>query len=348
VFRFRVDVRNRFAGLKCLERRITGLIDMSGTVERIGTVPHPTVYEVGAGVPNRSWVCENRSPRDTVERLAVSKDGPCGHHVHELYNRSHQMSDETEFIHVAEEAARTAGDVLESWSKKFTVKEKSRSNLVTEADFAAQEAIHSRIHEQFPEHNFLGEEGLSETNSDSPYRWVIDPLDGTSNYVHRFPYYAVSIGLERAEQLILGVIFDPNRNEMFSAVRGQGAALNGHAIRPSGVEQLSDAMVMASLPVAVGNDDPAIARFLNVIPEAQTVQRTGSAALNLACVASGRIDAFWSSSLKPWDMAAGALLVEEAGGRVTRMDGGSFSIEVPDLLSSNGSAIHTDLGQLLE
>lgn len=254
---------------------------------------------------------------------------------------------ETEFLKTAEEAARAAGDVLENWAGRFTVTEKSRANLVTEADFESQELIRRTILGRFPEHDFLGEESAGATDSNSPYRWVVDPLDGTSNYVHRFPYYAVSIGLQHAGELILGVIFDPNRNEMFTAVRGGGARLNGTPIRCTRIGELKDAFAVASLPVAVTEGNPAIERFLRVLPRAQTVQRTGSAALNLAYVACGRIDAFWSSSLKPWDMAAGAVLVAEAGGRITRMDGRRFDIEVPDLLATNGTELHEELQQLL-
>jgi myo-inositol-1(or 4)-monophosphatase len=176
---------------------------------------------------------------------------------------------------------------------------------------------------------------------------VVDPLDGTSNYVHRFPYYAVSIALEHSGTLIVGVIFDPNRNDMFTAVRGQGAALNGGRISPTSVSDLKSAMVVASLPVAANRHDPAVARFLNVLPHVQTVQRTGSAAMNLAYLAAGRIDAFFSSSLKPWDAAAGALIVAEAGGRITKSDGSPFQIDVPDLLATNGTAIHEGLARVL-
>ncbi len=254
---------------------------------------------------------------------------------------------ETDSLKTAEEAARLAGEVLESWAEKFTVREKSPADLVTEADIASQDAIHTLIHSRYPDHNYLGEEGLVVTNSDSPYRWVIDPLDGTSNYVHHFPYYAVSIGLECSGELIVGTIFDPNRDELFSAVRGGGATLNGQRIQPTDVVSLKQAMLVASLPIAATRDDPAVERFLQVLSSVQTVQRTGSAALNLAYVASGRMDAFWSSSLKPWDMAAGALMVTEAGGRVTKMDGSVFDIEVADILASNGSEIHERLQQLL-
>ena len=254
---------------------------------------------------------------------------------------------ETEFLKQAEKAARLAAEVLEYWSEKFTVSEKSPANLVTEADFAAQKIIYETIHGCYPDHNFLGEEGLSETNSDSPYRWVIDPLDGTSNYVHRFPYYGVSIGLERDGELIVGAIFDPNRDEMFSATLGGGATLNGQPISPSKFIEIQSAMVVASLPVHVEPDDVAIQRFLRVLTKAQTVQRTGSAALNLCYVAAGRMEAYFSTNLKPWDMAAGALIVQEAGGCVSKINGDSLDIEMPDLLACNSSALKDDLVPLL-
>lgn len=250
---------------------------------------------------------------------------------------------EMEFLPTAVAAARAAGEVLAEWAPKFTVREKARADLVTEADVAAQDAICAKIQKHFPDHNLLGEEGLSRTDGDSPYCWVIDPLDGTSNYVHGFPYYAVSIGLLFRGEFHTAVVFDPNRNELFTAVRGHGAHLNGRPLRPSSVNRLQDAMVVASLPVGSQRDDPAVMRFLKVLPHAQTVQRTGSAALNLSYVAAGRIEAFWSSNLKPWDVAAGGLLVTEAGGRVTKMDGRSFDLMVPDLLATNGSPIHEEL-----
>lgn len=248
-----------------------------------------------------------------------------------------------DFLQSAEEAARRGGHVLRAWSSKFTVREKSRSNLVTEADFASQQAIHDFLRGRYPNHGFHGEEGLDEVRPDSPYRWVVDPLDGTTNYVHGFPYFAVSIGLECDGQLIVGAIYDPTRDEMFLAARGAGATLNRRPLHRSDVTELSQAMVVASLPVATSPDDIAVKRFLRMLPVAQTVQRTGSAALNLAYVAAGRLDAFWSTSLKPWDMAAGVVLVEEAGGSVTRVDGGAFKLGEPNLLASNGSNIHQEL-----
>ena len=252
-----------------------------------------------------------------------------------------------ELIDAASRAAREAGQILRDWAGRFTVREKGRADLVTEADHAAQAAIHERIRRQFPQHGFLGEEGLEETAPGGRYRWIIDPLDGTSNYVHGFPFYAVSIGIEDQGELIGGAIYDPSRDELFTAARGQGTCLNGKPVTTSGTEPLGEAMLMASLPVGTRRDDPAIARFLKLLPRAQTVQRSGSAALNLSYVACGRIDGFWSSSLKPWDMAAGVVLVREAGGVVTKMDGQTFQVGQPDLLATASPALHSEVSAAL-
>ncbi|MGQ0634186.1 MAG: inositol monophosphatase family protein [Planctomycetaceae bacterium] len=252
-----------------------------------------------------------------------------------------------EYQQAAEAAARAGGEALKYWSEKFTVSEKGRADLVTEADVASQKAILDCLQTQFPRHGFLGEEGLSVSSGDSDYRWVIDPLDGTSNYVHRFPYYAVSIGLQLRGELIVGVIYDPTRNELFCAARGGGAYLDGKRLQPSRFGRLCESMVIASFPPGVTAQSAAMRRFLNVLPHAQTIHRSGSSALNMAYVAAGRLDGYWSTSLKPWDMAAGVLLVREAGGRVTRTDGQPIDIEVPDLLCTNGTGIHDELQTLL-
>lgn len=244
---------------------------------------------------------------------------------------------------IAEQAAREGGRILEEWAKKFTVNEKSRANLVTEADFASQKTIHTLLRETFPTHGFLGEEGLSSEGEDADYRWIIDPLDGTGNYVHRFPYYGVSIALEFQSKLVVGVVYDPNRDELFRAVKDEGAMLNGETISVSQNDPLDQCMVMASLPVVSDPANPAVARFLNVLPRAQSVQRSGSAALNLSNVAAGRLDGFWSTSLKPWDMAAGVLLVTEAGGKVSKIDGSEFIVDQPDLLATNGLSVHAEI-----
>ncbi|MCA9051513.1 MAG: inositol monophosphatase [Planctomycetaceae bacterium] len=252
-----------------------------------------------------------------------------------------------DILTVAVEAAQTGGQILQGWRGRFSVREKSRSNLVTEADHASQQAIYDHIRRTFSDHHFLGEEGLNEETSDSQYRWIIDPLDGTSNYVHGFPYYAVSIGVQHCGELVAGVIFDPNRGELFTAVKDGGAFLNGERIRTSGETDPAAAMAMASLPVGGRDTDPAVRRFLKSLNHLQTVQRSGSAALNLACVACGRVDAFWSTSLKPWDVAAGVLLVEEAGGVVTDIEGGKIDIMTPSLLAAAGEKIGQDLVSIL-
>jgi myo-inositol-1(or 4)-monophosphatase len=253
----------------------------------------------------------------------------------------------SEYVTVAEEAARVAGRILLDWAGRFTVSEKGPADLVTEADVASQTAIHGILHERFPDHGFLGEEGLSTASGAGEFRWIIDPLDGTSNYVHGFPYYAVSIGLECQCELVAGVIYDPTRDEMFTAARGEGAMLNSRPIRSSRFAPLNKAMVIASFPPGVAAESAPIRRFLKVLPHAQTIHRSGSAALNLAYVAAGRLDGFWSTSLKPWDVAAGAAIVAEAGGRVTRMDGRPLDIRVADLLCTNGTGIHEELVALL-
>jgi len=250
-----------------------------------------------------------------------------------------------DFLETACEAARIGGGILDEWAHKFTAREKSPADLVTEADVASQKAIFEFIEARYPDHRFLGEEGLTHGDASCPYRWVIDPLDGTSNYVHRFPYYAVSIGLEEAGELIAGAIYDPNRNELFAAAKGQGATLNGDPISVSDRGELGQALCMASLPVRSTREHPAVQRFLQVLEAGQHVQRTGSAALNLCGVACGRIDAFWSQSLKPWDMAAGVIIVREAGGLVTKIEDGAFDLEKPNLLASNGTTLH---GQLVD
>lgn len=254
-----------------------------------------------------------------------------------------QSTLQQDWLSAAIDAAQEGGRVLQDWIGRFSVREKSRANLVTEADEASQSAIVQSLKNRFPEHGFLGEEGLNDRNAETEAFWIIDPLDGTSNYVHGFPYYAVSIALWVRGRVEVGVIFDPTRNELFAAAHGLGATLNGQAISTSGENQLKSAMAMASLPVATDPENPAVKRFLRALPQLQTVQRSGSAALNLAYVASGRIDCFWSSSLHPWDVAAGALLVSESGGIITKLDGSTFDIFVPDLLSASTALLGREL-----
>lgn len=252
-----------------------------------------------------------------------------------------------ELMKAAIAAAREAGDILQDWVSRFSVSEKGPQDLVTDADLASQKAIFALLRERFPDHQYLGEEGLSETEGNSPFRWIIDPLDGTSNYVHRFPFYAVSIGLEYDGQPYLGVIYDPTRDEMFTGIVGQGAYCNDDELVLKGSTPLSEALVVASLPRCADRTDPAVARFLNVLPLAQHLQRTGSAALNLAYVAANRVDGFWSTSLKPWDQAAGVAILRAAGGVVTKLNGEPFDVDQPDLLACSDETLLSEMsGQL--
>ncbi|MEZ6047461.1 MAG: inositol monophosphatase family protein [Planctomycetaceae bacterium] len=253
----------------------------------------------------------------------------------------------SKLLATAIEAAREAGGILQDWVSRFSVSEKGPQDLVTDADVASQEAILRKLKSAFPDHQFLGEEGLDQTSVDSPYRWIIDPLDGTSNYVHQFPYYAVSIGLEYEGQPFLGVIYDPTRDEMFTGVVGGEAFCNNHKLSLTVSTPLSEALVVASLPRCADENDPAVKRFLKLLPLAQHVQRTGSAALNLAYIAANRIDGFWSTSLKPWDQAAGVAILLAAGGQVTKLDGSSFIMDEPDLLASSNQILQEELTRQL-
>ena len=172
----------------------------------------------------------------------------------------------------AEQAGRIGGAILQEWAGRITPKEKSPKNLVTEADFASQKAISDFLTKECPGHGFLGEEDGGPAAITSDYRWIVDPLDGTSNYVHRFPFYAVSVGVEYKGELVAGAIFDPTRNEMFSASVGDGATLNDQKIEPSATGPLASALVIASLPVKTSPDSPEVKRFLRILTKAQALQ----------------------------------------------------------------------------
>lgn len=209
-------------------------------------------------------------------------------------------------------------------------------DLVTNFDRQAQDLIFDRLSAAFPDHGFLAEEGLSRREK-SEFRWVFDPLDGTTNFAHRFPIFTVSIALERRGTVVLGVVYDPMREEMFQAVEGEGAWLNGRTIRISDVADLDGSLLATGFPYDL-RESPVnnIAHFNHFLTRAQAIRRCGSAALDLCYVACGRFDGFWELKLKPWDQAAGALIVEEAGGRVSDFAGGAFDISGQECLASNG------------
>ncbi len=260
------------------------------------------------------------------------------------------MTDLARIAHTAAAAARSAGAVLQAFRGRFEVEEKGPQDLVTDADLAAQDAVVKAIAAAFPGHDLFGEEGLREERG-GEYRWTVDPLDGTGNYVHGFPFYAVSIGVERLTDdgpaPVVGAVFDPSRDEMFLATQdaaGTGTAvgtatLNDRPMKTSACTTLPRAFLMSSIPRDSPSDAPAVRRFTHMLNRCETVQRSGSAALNLAYVACGRVDGYWSTSLKPWDQAGGAVLVEAAGGVMRTIDNGPFRIAEPDLMACSSAAL---------
>lgn len=241
------------------------------------------------------------------------------------------------------EAGRTLLDLL---GQNTSTWKKGEIDLVTNADIRSEEIIIDLIARHFPQDSILTEESgeHNHRHNHRPERvWIVDPLDGTTNFAHRFPFFAVSIALEVERQLVVGVVFNPVLNERYEAVRGGGAFLNGKPISTSKVETLNDALLATGFPYTIRKDpDRVILNFRRMITRAQGVRRPGAAALDLCYVAAGIMDGFWEEDLKPWDSAAGAILVEEAGGKVTTFDGKSFSPYERTIVASN-SRIHDSM-----
>lgn len=251
------------------------------------------------------------------------------------------------FLAVAMEAARTAGAYSKSkWGTNLSVEYKGEINLVTEVDKNSEKIIVDILQKNFPDHDILGEEGQGERR-DSPYRWIIDPLDGTTNFAHGYPLYAVSIALEHDDVIVVGVVYDPLRDEMFAAIRGQGAFCNDKKVQVSKTDTLIRAMVGTGFSY-IFKENPAesLDQFRDVILKVQGIRRDGVAAIDLCYVACGRYDGFWELNLFPWDMAAGLVILEEAGGCVTRFDGTKFSVYDKEVLATNGR-IHTEFSGVL-
>ncbi len=254
-------------------------------------------------------------------------------------------------LNFAIQTARDAGRILaDRMGRALQISNKGDIDLVTEADLASEKLIIERIKSHHPRHAILAEEsGATEgimVTGKSDWRWIVDPLDGTTNYAHGYPCFCVSIALEHAGSIEIGVIYDPTRDEVFAAERGQGATLNDRRIRVSAVDDLNAAMLCTGFPYNV-RERPNFARdFANFTMEAQAVRRDGSAALDLAYLACGRFDGFWEDGLNAWDIAAGVLLIEEAGGRITDFIGAPLNIYTPKVLASNG-LIHAKMMQVL-
>lgn len=254
----------------------------------------------------------------------------------------------SEYARICEKAARAGGAVLREMQGKFQVHEKGPADLVTEADFASQAAIFATISANFPDHRLLGEESAPEqqtasSDQDTEFVWIVDPLDGTTNYVHGLENYCVSVALQRSGEIIVGAIYDPVRDHCYRAAIGKGAFLNETRIHTSNVTSVGDALLSASFSPRVPRDSPEIGRFLEALVECQAIRRLGSAALNLCYVASGKLDGYWATSLKQWDVAAGILIVNEAGGVIADIDGTSFSLTEPRFIATAGRELSQDL-----
>jgi myo-inositol-1(or 4)-monophosphatase len=250
---------------------------------------------------------------------------------------------------VAVDAARAAGQLLraELWGPRRIAFKGTPTNLVTEMDARAEALITGRLRERFPRDAILAEEGGA-TSGESGRRWIIDPLDGTTNYAHGLPIFAVSIGLEVDGRMALGVVYDPNLDELFVAERGTGAWRGGERLAVSAAATLNESLLATGLPYNVREtSDNNLAEFSAFTVRAQGVRRMGSAVLYLAYVASGRLDGYWELRLGPWDAAAGSLLVEEAGGRVTNLEGGRLDLDAPRVVASNGR-IHEEMLRVLK
>ncbi len=246
------------------------------------------------------------------------------------------MTGKFEFVPAMTAIAREAGALLlDAFQRRIGFEYKGDVDLVTEADRASEKLIVERIHQRWPAHDVLAEEG-TRSDSGSEYRWYVDPLDGTTNFAHGFPVFCVSLGLERKGERIAGVLFDPTRDELFSAEKGGGAFLNDAPIRVSRTERLDESLVATGFPSHKRHQNPNIHFYHQITLRTHGVRRAGSAALDLACVACGRFDGFWEFNLNPWDTAAGVLIVEEAGGKVTRFDGSPFRLDSREVLASNG------------
>lgn len=258
-----------------------------------------------------------------------------------------------EALAVCEMAARAGGRVLLDWVGRFSAMNKGPRDLVTEADYASQKEIRGIVSESYPTHGFVGEEaeaGAGQPHSGIPghsgdgTRWIVDPLDGTTNYVHGFPAWCVSIALAAGDDILVATVFDPLRDECFSARAGGGATLNGVTLHTPSVTELADAVAALSFPPHVAADSPAVADFLAIVPHVHSVRRTGSTALNLAWLAAGRLHSFWARQIACWDGAAGFLIVREAGGAVSpfassddhvRLDDPAFiAAATPELLAA--------------
>ena len=261
-----------------------------------------------------------------------------------------------EFVEAASVIAREAGGLLrEFYHRGVRTEYKGDVDLVTEADRASEKLITERLRAAFPSHGVYGEEG-TRSGLDSEYRWYVDPLDGTTNFAHSFPVFCVVLGCERRAaglapeadgEMVAGVIYDPLRDELFTAARGQGAFLNGLPMHVSRAAKLQESLIATGFPSQKRHRSPNVHFYQEFTLRSHGVRRAGSAALDLAYVAAGRLDGYWEFKLNPWDTSAGFLLMEEAGGTITRFDGSPFRLDSEEVFATNG-LIHTEMQSLFE
>jgi myo-inositol-1(or 4)-monophosphatase len=247
-----------------------------------------------------------------------------------------------EYLAAAQDAARRAAVVLDEWRQKFQVREKARADLVTDADLDSQRVIRAYLAERFPSHGFLGEEDVASQKRpgpDAPPTWIVDPIDGTTNYVHDVPFYCISIGLQVAGELVVGAVYEPCRQEMFAAATGHGAWLNQRRLRTSAARTLDEALLATGFPPDVRGHEKALEWWQYFSYRTRSLRRTGSTALNMAYVAAGRFDGYFAFDNHVWDVAAATVLVREAGGVVTNVDGSPYDPYTPDALAAN-SVLH--------
>ncbi len=252
-------------------------------------------------------------------------------------------------------AARAGANELMARRDDRVVHEKAPKDLVTDADLASQQAIRALLMDAFAGYSFVGEEeGENEPppsvlrgDANAPPCWVVDPLDGTVNFVHRLQSFAVSIALFANGKMCLGVVYDPVADELFTAVDGQGATVNGKSLKVSGCTNIGEALVACSFPVGVRGDAPEVTRFIRVLEQCQSLRRLGSCALNMCYVAAGRLDAYWATSVAAWDSAAGTVIAREAGAKLTAHDGRQFDDWHPKFCLSASAPLHQRMVDLL-
>jgi myo-inositol-1(or 4)-monophosphatase len=255
------------------------------------------------------------------------------------------MSENTAiYFQTAWQAAHAAGEIVrDNWQRPKVIDYKGSVDLVTSVDRDSERCIVEQLQRNFPDHSILAEEETHFAGADDGHRWLIDPLDGTTNFAHGYPQFCVSIALEHEQDLLLGIVYDPLRGECFSAIRGQGAKLNGEPIRTSAIPALDRALLATGFPYdRRENPEYYLAYFRAFLTRSQGIRRAGAAALDLCYVACGRLDGFWELKLHPWDTAAGSLILKESGGRMSDFAGKDFTIWGKETMASNG-LIHVEM-----